>query len=298
LRIAATPLIEKLPEAKSDAPVSFEEFLQGHSSRIQSEYDFLRSSWLVPFRQPLREFSETLGPQPYDDVADYANRVIAAVHQQFQYELRRYQGRFERGQILAQGRERKSILAQMLVLRGSRDFSSVEEYQRWVREVIGREHNAALGDKLVEEHGSYQRRNGCNGSMRSWIIRCFGGLDVIARTNALHLYGDVKDTYPCGLASCDPAARCSSTPATCTSSISVDVCAAGRACQRSFAEAREIDADQVSVSASPMSMPANAPLSINSRSPIDRDPCGYFIATDVFERNRRSSRRDIRAPFI
>ena len=39
-------------------------------------------------------------------------------------------------------RRTKSILAQMLVLRGSHDFPSVDEYQRWVREVIEREHNA------------------------------------------------------------------------------------------------------------------------------------------------------------
>jgi hypothetical protein len=45
----------------------------------------------------------------------------------------------------------KSILAQMLVLRGNRDFISVEEYQRWVREVIERQHNALLGTKLAEE---------------------------------------------------------------------------------------------------------------------------------------------------
>mgnify|MGYP007135454361 CR=1 FL=1 len=44
LRIARNSLIETLPEEKSEvAPVLFEEFLQGHSSRIQSEYDFLRS---------------------------------------------------------------------------------------------------------------------------------------------------------------------------------------------------------------------------------------------------------------
>jgi len=48
-------------------------------------------------------------------------------------------------------RRTKSILAQMLVLRDSRDFPSLEEYQRWVREVIEREHNALLGEKLVEE---------------------------------------------------------------------------------------------------------------------------------------------------
>src|SRR5205814_2117746 len=39
----------------------------------------------------------------------------------------------------------------LLVLRGKRDFSSVEEYQGWVREIIKREHNARLGDKLAEE---------------------------------------------------------------------------------------------------------------------------------------------------
>ena len=46
-------------------------------------------------------------------------------------------------------RRTKSMLAQMLVLRGSHDFPSVEEYQRWVREVIEREHNALLGEKLA-----------------------------------------------------------------------------------------------------------------------------------------------------
>jgi hypothetical protein len=48
-------------------------------------------------------------------------------------------------------RRTKSILAQMLVLRGSRNFPSIEEYQRWVRGVIEREHNAPLGEKLAEE---------------------------------------------------------------------------------------------------------------------------------------------------
>jgi hypothetical protein len=43
------------------------------------------------------------------------------------------------------------MLAQMLVLRGSCDFPNVDEYQRWVREVIAREHNALLGAKLDEE---------------------------------------------------------------------------------------------------------------------------------------------------
>lgn len=57
----------------------------------------------------------------------------------------------ENGVVEQAHRRTKSILAQMLVLRGSRDFPSVEEYQRWVREVIEREHNALLEEKLVEE---------------------------------------------------------------------------------------------------------------------------------------------------
>lgn len=48
-------------------------------------------------------------------------------------------------------RRTKSILAQMLALRGRRDFASVDEYQRWIREVIDREHNVLLDSKLAEE---------------------------------------------------------------------------------------------------------------------------------------------------
>lgn len=57
----------------------------------------------------------------------------------------------ENGVVEQAHRRTKSILAQMLVMRGSRDFLSVEEYQRWVREVIEREHNALRGAKLAEE---------------------------------------------------------------------------------------------------------------------------------------------------
>jgi len=57
----------------------------------------------------------------------------------------------ENGVVEQAHRRTKSILAQMLVLRRSRDFASVEEYQAWVRDVIEREHNALLEEKLVEE---------------------------------------------------------------------------------------------------------------------------------------------------
>lgn len=87
LRISATSLIEKLPDEKRQvAPVTFEEFARDHSSRSQLEYDFMRPSRLVPFSQALREFFEPLRPHQNEDVAEYANRVIASVHQQFRYE--------------------------------------------------------------------------------------------------------------------------------------------------------------------------------------------------------------------
>ena len=57
----------------------------------------------------------------------------------------------ENGVVEQAHRRTKSMLAQRLVLHGSRDFSNVDEYQRWVREVIAREHNALLGAKLDEE---------------------------------------------------------------------------------------------------------------------------------------------------
>jgi hypothetical protein len=57
----------------------------------------------------------------------------------------------ENGVVEQAHRRTKSILAQALVLRADDDFPSVEEYQRWVREMVQREHNAGLGAKLVEE---------------------------------------------------------------------------------------------------------------------------------------------------
>lgn len=62
----------------------------------------------------------------------------------------------ENGVVEQAHRRTKSILAQTLMLRGSRDFPNVEEYQRWVREVIERDHNAPLGEKLGEERGHLQ----------------------------------------------------------------------------------------------------------------------------------------------
>jgi hypothetical protein len=62
----------------------------------------------------------------------------------------------ENGVVEQAHRRTKSMLAQALVLRGSCDFSSVEDYQLWLRVVVAREHNSKLGERLAEERRHLQ----------------------------------------------------------------------------------------------------------------------------------------------
>jgi len=57
----------------------------------------------------------------------------------------------ENGVVEQAHRRTKSMLAQALMLRGSHDFISVEDYQHWLRAVVEREHNSKLGARLAEE---------------------------------------------------------------------------------------------------------------------------------------------------
>jgi len=57
----------------------------------------------------------------------------------------------ENGVVEQAHRRTKSMLAQALMLRGSHDFISVEDYQHWLRAVVEREHNTKLGARLAEE---------------------------------------------------------------------------------------------------------------------------------------------------
>lgn len=59
----------------------------------------------------------------------------------------------ENGVVEQAHRRTKSMLAQALMLRGSHDFISVEDYQHWLRAVVEREHNSKLGTRLAEERG-------------------------------------------------------------------------------------------------------------------------------------------------
>jgi hypothetical protein len=57
----------------------------------------------------------------------------------------------ENGVVEQAHRRTKSMLAQALLLRGSCNFSSAEEYQQWLRAVVEREHNSQLGERLAAE---------------------------------------------------------------------------------------------------------------------------------------------------
>ena len=57
----------------------------------------------------------------------------------------------ENGVVEQAHRRTKSMLSQALLLRGSCDFGSVEDYEHWVRAVVEREHNSTLGERLLEE---------------------------------------------------------------------------------------------------------------------------------------------------
>ena len=62
----------------------------------------------------------------------------------------------ENGVVEQAHRRTKSTLAQALLLRGSCDFGSVEDYEHWVRAVVEREHNSRLGERLLEERRHLQ----------------------------------------------------------------------------------------------------------------------------------------------
>ena len=87
LIVTARSLVERLPSAPL-APQSmpFGDFLLTDNARYRSEYDFLSASRHVPFSDPMRKFFWMSKPDPSEDVAAYANRVVAFVRDQFVYE--------------------------------------------------------------------------------------------------------------------------------------------------------------------------------------------------------------------
>jgi hypothetical protein len=57
----------------------------------------------------------------------------------------------ENGAVEVRHRRTKSLIRQALILRGSVDFDSVEDYERFVQRTLEHGHNRHLGDRLVEE---------------------------------------------------------------------------------------------------------------------------------------------------
>ncbi len=87
LIVTAKSLVECIPGPLSAAaPMPFGEFLLEDHVRNRVEYDFLSASRHVPFSEPMRKFFWLAKPDPSEDVAAYANRVVAFIRDQFVYE--------------------------------------------------------------------------------------------------------------------------------------------------------------------------------------------------------------------
>jgi len=87
LTVAARSVVERLPIPQLAAvPMSFGDFLLEDHARYQAEYDFLSASRHVPFSEPMRKFFWLSKPDPSEDVAAYANRIVVFVRDQFVYE--------------------------------------------------------------------------------------------------------------------------------------------------------------------------------------------------------------------
>ncbi|HZC45908.1 MAG TPA: transglutaminase family protein [Candidatus Acidoferrum sp.] len=87
LIVTAKSLVERIPGPQPPAlAMPFGEFLLEDHVRNRIEYDFLSASRHVPFSDPMRKFFWLAKPDTSEDVAVYANRVVAFIRDQFVYE--------------------------------------------------------------------------------------------------------------------------------------------------------------------------------------------------------------------
>jgi transglutaminase-like putative cysteine protease len=87
LIVTAKSLVECTKGGQQPAkPMAFGEFLLEDHARNRLEYDFLNASRHIPFSEPMRKFFWLARPDPSEDVATYANRVVAFIRDQFVYE--------------------------------------------------------------------------------------------------------------------------------------------------------------------------------------------------------------------
>jgi len=87
LIVTAKSLVERLagPQPPPN-PTPFSAYLLEDHARNRIEYDFLSASRHVPFSEPMRKFFWLAKPDPAEDVAAYANRIVAFIRDQFVYE--------------------------------------------------------------------------------------------------------------------------------------------------------------------------------------------------------------------
>src|SRR5260370_18718388 len=87
LIVAAKSLVERMPGPQPLAiPTPFGEYLLEDHVRNRLESDFLNASRHVPFSEPMRKFFWLAKPGPSEDLAAYANRIVAFIRDQFVYE--------------------------------------------------------------------------------------------------------------------------------------------------------------------------------------------------------------------
>jgi transglutaminase-like putative cysteine protease len=84
--VCADSLIERMAPRELSNSVTFENFLLNDNLRSQEEYDFLNPSRYIPFSEQLKKFFWMARPRMNEPMADYSQRVVAWVCDQFAYE--------------------------------------------------------------------------------------------------------------------------------------------------------------------------------------------------------------------
>lgn len=87
LTIVARSVVERFSEPAPPAnTMSFEQFLGDDRQRTLGEHDFLSASRYVLFSDRMKKFFWMAHPRADEDVADYVDRVVAFVRDQFWYQ--------------------------------------------------------------------------------------------------------------------------------------------------------------------------------------------------------------------
>jgi transglutaminase-like putative cysteine protease len=86
LMVCADSLVERTTPRELSGDDQFENFLRGDTLRSQEEYDFLSPSRYIPFSEQLKKFFWMVRPRMNEPVAEYSQRVVAWICDQFAYE--------------------------------------------------------------------------------------------------------------------------------------------------------------------------------------------------------------------